>query len=207
MFTNEQIRTAMEGLVKKKGENHTSFARYADVLTGKGECFLGALCEHMGFAVPKEGLAAADVLGTGNISAEMGSAFQVAQTLNDSHFEWKYVLLGVDLSLSKFKMTHASKCPCGCGLSRDIRPIIDEVTRIRALDRNNAPAFSSIQGSFATGGYITGAGQKVTIDLSGITSTMNSLTYSLESLSASFGAFTGSFAEASLTKKDHTLVA
>jgi hypothetical protein len=208
MFTNEQIRTAMEGLVKQKGENHTSIGLYTNALTGKGECFLGSLCEYMGYALPKEGTRARDVLGVDGVSVAMGNAFQVAQSLNDSRYEWKYVLLGVDLAMGVSPMIEAVICPCGCGISQNYQPIVDEVKRQRDRDKGMEYATrNSLPQSFATGGYITGAGQKVTIDLSELTGTMNSLTYSLDSLSASFGAFTTSYAGAPVAKKDHALVA
>src|SRR5678816_285463 len=138
MFSNEEIRTAMDGLVKQKGEDHKSFGRYADPMTGKGACFLGALCEYMGRTIPAEGIPADAVLGVNALTPEMGRAFQVAQYLNDQHFEWKYVLMGVDLMLAKGNVGEYSTkgCPCGCNIPLGIvAQVAEEVRQVRALDK------------------------------------------------------------------------
>lgn len=173
MFTNEQIREAMQGLVDTKGGDHTSIGRYADQFTGRGACFLGALCEYMGLAIPVEGTHAKNALGPNAVTPQMQAAFIVAQYLNDNHFEWKYVLVGVDLALkSDLPLTEGIGCPCGCTNSNAFTTILEEVKAIRALDRSQTAkvniekaisefttlgqALNTLSLSFAKGGFVTG---------------------------------------------------
>lgn len=209
MFTNEQIRTAMEGLVKAKGENHTSFGRYADPMTNQGACFLGALCEFMGRAVPEEGTAAANVLGAGRVSEDMGVAFTIAQALNDAHFEWKYVLMGVDhaLALGKEALSRNGGCPCGC-TTTNYTVVLDEVKRRRAMDQMKASRTPAVaNGGIITKDMIPPIG-KITFDLGGITtfaSAMQEFTISMNSVSGTLSKFAvPTYVPA---QKDHALVA
>jgi hypothetical protein len=209
MFTNEQIRTAMEGLVKQKGENHTSFGRYADPLTGQGACFLGALCQFMGRGIPAEGTSATNVLGVGAVSRHMEVAFAVAQSLNDSHFEWKYVLKAVDMVIATpeerlFKETGAN-CPCGCtSSSPNVRQIMDDIRAIRMIDHTRERKQGPLM---ANGGIIQPIGKIALkdLDFSGIvtfSTAMNELTVSMSNLVGSFS--TPTYVPA---QKDHALVA
>jgi len=141
VFTNEQIREAMGTLVQEKGDGHRSYGRYSNPVTGKGECFLGALCEHMGLAVPAEGTAAHLVMGP--VSPEMGNAFRIAQKLNDARVEWKYVLMAVDLILELPASAVAQDlCPCGCMVinSAPVTKVIQQVLAVRAEDQSREAA-------------------------------------------------------------------
>jgi hypothetical protein len=208
MFTNEEVRTAMTGLVDQKGENHTSYGKYMDPITGKGACFLGALCEFMGVAIPHEGSRARDVLGRDAVSKEMGDAFGVAQCLNDAHFEWKYVLLGVDLAL---KMKNIPPCPCGCGVPQDFTPILNEVQRLRALDRAKEPVHRHIS-AYASGGIVSG-GISESYAWAGTTNSFTGLSAALTGMSTTINFASIYSAElypktaVTVTKKDHALVA
>lgn len=201
MFTNEQVRTAMTGLVAEKGERHTAAAMYSNP-EGKSECFLGALVEYMGGRVPREGTRAADVLGVGAVTPEMAGAFGVAQMLNDSHMEWKYVLMGVDLALRD--APSAVGCPCGCSLtSPNIYSILDRVKRQRALDRSKDPMPyypETVSTTFATGGIVK---PTLTFNLSEATASMSALSIAMNNLSTSFTAAQ----YVPIGKKDHALVA
>lgn len=213
MFTDQEIRTAMDGLVKQKGEGHTSYGRYADPATGKGACFLGALCEFMGLRVPSEGTSARNVLGV-EVSPAMQAAFQVAQNLNDQHMEWKYVLLGVDLVLAAGPQAkyRSGGCPCGCDAFMDFSPIFDEVNRQRALDRSRMPK-APIR-KYATGGIIdidqipVSSISIKSLSVTNLTGAMGTITYNSTSAANSISQFTQAFAKAKvLVKTDHALTA
>lgn len=211
MFTDQEIRTAMDGLVKQKGEGHTSYGRYADPITGKGACFLGALCEFMGMKVPSEGTSARNVLGV-EVSPAMAAAFQVAQNLNDQHMEWKYVLLGVDLVLAAGPQAkyRNGACPCGCDSYMDFSPIFDEVNRQRALDMARRPKAPIKR--YATGGIIDLDQIPQSLSIKGLTVTsvsnsLGSITYNVTGAAASVTQFTQAFASAGLAQKDHALTA
>jgi hypothetical protein len=216
MFTNEEVRTAMTGLVEQKGEGHTSYGKYKDPLSGKGACFLGALCEFMGLAIPAEGTTAGQVLGAGAVSVEMASAFAVAQCLNDAHFEWKYVLLGVDLTLKVAPITEP--CPCGCGVSKDFTPILDEVRRQRSLDKSKEPMNPGLS-AYVTGGIISGSIMPTyATSASSLTSSFTALSVALTDFTTTFNAASAFFPEYSyagtktavkkiVAQKDHALVA
>lgn len=214
MFTDQEIRTAMDGLVKQKGEGHTSYGRYADPITGKGACFLGALCEYMGLHVPSEGTSARNVLGVDTVSPAMQAAFQVAQNLNDQHMEWKYVLLGVDLVLAagpdpQYRRTGG--CPCGCDSFMDFGPVFDEVNRQRALDMAQRP--KAPMKRYGVGGSIIDLDQiPQSLSIKGLTVTsvsnsLGSITYNVTGAAASVNQFTQAFANAGLTQKEHALTA
>jgi hypothetical protein len=212
MFTNEVVRTAMQGLVAEKGERHTSYGKYMDPMTGKGACFLGALCEFMGMAIPHEGSRARDVLGKGAVSREMGDAFSVAQALNDAHFEWKYVLLGVDLTLKV--SPSLPLCPCGCGVSEDFSGILDEVQRRRALDRTKEPTYPGIS-AYASGGIITGGIMPTFASTSSMAQSFSALSVALADFTEACNAvsmysgatYPKTVMPVVVTKKDHALVA
>jgi hypothetical protein len=215
MFTNEEVRTAMTGLVEQKGEGHTSYGKYMDPITGKGACFLGALCEFMGFAIPHEGSRARDVLGKDKVSPEMGNAFSVAQCLNDAHFEWKYVLLGVDLALKM--STNFRPCECGCGVPQDFSSVLDEVQRQRALDRTREPVHRHIS-AYASGGIVSGSIMPTYASTSSVTSSFTALSVALSDFTTTFNAASAFFPEYTyagtktavkkiVTQKDHALVA
>jgi hypothetical protein len=219
MFSNEELRTAMGGLVNKVGEDHTSFSRYADPVTGKGACFLGALCEHMGLAVPAEGVSAAAVLGANNISDEMGRAFQVAQYLNDQRFEWKYVLLGVDLMLGKGDAGEysAKGCPCGCNIPMGtIAEVVDEVKMARMRDQSLMPKIEvpTVPGFKASGGTINGMSAasfgQVVINIDSMSESIYSLQAATNSFITTFlsnATVTNTNAQKVAVKQDHALVA
>jgi hypothetical protein len=204
MFTNEQIRTAMQGLVDKKGENHASYGRYGDPVTGEGTCFLGALAEYMGFAVPGEGTPARSVLGISAVSPEMGDAFYVAQCLNDAHFEWKYVLLGVDLALDPKRLSKpVNGCPCGCGVSKDFTDVLDAVKRRRALDGVGMPRDF---GGFVSGGFISTTGIKIKdVSFTNAIGSMGSITFNMTATAGSFAQLEKALSVPA--QKDHALVA
>lgn len=203
----------MDGLVKQKGEGHTSYGRYLDYDGKHGACFLGALCEYMGKSIPSEGTSARNVLGDGAVTPAMAAAFQVAQNLNDQHIEWKYVLLGVDLVLAagpevKYR---SGVCSCGCDSYMDFSPIFDEVNRQRALDRSRMPKAPIKR--YASGGIIdidmipSGLSIKG-IQMTNLSGAMGSITFTANTASTSISQFTQAFAEAKvLAQKDHALTA
>jgi hypothetical protein len=220
MFTNEQIRKYMGGLVEKVGEDHTSYGRYSNPMTGKGACFLGALCEFMGFKVPEEGISAGHVLGKNVVSPEMSVAFGVAQSINDYRMEWKYVLMGVDLALEGLRKSQYQPCPCGCGLTGDVQGVVNQVRSRRALDKNAEYEARAISPSlsaplWATGGIVTGTFPSIekyptsftSASLTGPFSGMSvSVTSSTEAIEKAIALLNGQMA-ALPKQKDHALVA
>jgi hypothetical protein len=183
VFTNEEVRKAMGELVEKKGEGHTSYSMYRSRDGKGGACFLGSLCEHMGLAIPYEGMNAKYVMGKDAVSKEMALAFALAQNLNDNRFEWKYVLRGVDLALA-MDPRQVVECPCGCGNveGNRLQVLIDQVRAERDHDRDmvtqaavarleKAPAKVSINGGYVTGGIITG----ISIQMNSMTATFNQI--------------------------------
>lgn len=217
MFTNEEVRTAMTGLVKQKGEDHVSFGRYANPMTGQGACFLGALCQFMGQAIPTEGTGAGRVLP---VSREMQAAFGVAQNMNDSHFEWKYILRAVDLVLaldpSEFdRKLRLSECPCGCQGASDSKfaRIIDDMRVLRMVDRQRANKGATTVPTLAKGGVIQPFG-KVTIQIDGgsLASSMGTFSQAMTEFSISAGNLSAMFTPVATTtgsvfQKDHALTA
>lgn len=211
MFSDEEIRTAMGGLVEQKGENHTAPARYADLTTGAGACFLGALCEYMGVAIPMAGTPANLVLSAYGASAKMRNAFVVAQCLNDSDFEWKYVLLGVDMVLAETRDVKQSLgCPCGCTGDGALRQIMDEVRAIRSLDKSamHAEAMAVMTANANAASKALGALGQIKFGGSMATTTLGSkITMNIGSGSLSGGYIYSGTAALAASKKDHALVA
>jgi len=205
MFSDQEIRTAMDGLVKQKGEDHIGLARYMDPMTGKGECFLGALCEYMNQAMPFEGMRAGNVLG--QVSKPMQDAFALAQYLNDNKFEWKYVLMGVDEVLAGNHDKQALGCPCGCAINMGMGGIVNKIKAKRALDKSKqGPAYPGITG-LSNGGIITNS-LSGTGTIGKITFTIDGMSESIYSLTAAMNSFTNAFLqEGVVLKKDHALVA
>lgn len=210
MFTNEEVRTAMTSLVEEKGPDHTSFGRFLDPVTGKGACFLGALCEHMGRAIPMEGVRAQDILGRGAVSDEMGIAFSVAMSLNDARFQWKYIIKAVDMVLDSKDGLSLGPCPCGCRASTGVGEIIQHVRALRALDMAHSPKCPVDGAGFAQGGFITNA--------AGLIPTFSKITMSIDDMSVSAFSIQTAIANTIATanmiatptvaaKKDHALVA
>jgi hypothetical protein len=217
MFTNEQIRKHMEGLVQQKGENHTSYGSYSNP-SGKGECFLGALCEYMGFKVPEGGTPARYVLGKGLVTPRMETAFGIAQQLNDNRFEWKYVLMGVDLVLDGSEPLGMDPCPCGCGLVNGQQTVLDKVKMRRNADKNAEfeRGLAALDKPLATGGYVqyTSAGEiAASFNASGIAKSLTNMTLSINSMNASMAGLQTAFAQINAKvdvtpmQKDHALVA
>jgi hypothetical protein len=211
MFSDQEIRTAMDGLVKQKGPDHTSYGRYAHPTNGKGACFLGALCEFMGKSVPSEGTSARNVLGVGAVSERMEAAFAVAQNLNDAHIEWKYVLKGVDMVLAMDpKDAKKGSCPCGCDARMDYQEVLQKISAMRSLDYAKKPKMPVQQ--YASGGIIdidmipSGLSIKG-IQVSNLSGAMGSITFTANSASTSLTSFTQAFANAGLAQKDHALTA
>jgi len=204
MFSDQEIRTAMDGLVKQKGEDHIGLARYMDPMTGKGECFLGALCEYMNVAMPYEGMIAGKVLG--EVSKDMATAFALAQYLNDNKFEWKYVLMGVDEVLAGNLGKDVIGCPCGCSSSMGMNQVVDKIKAKRALDKSKqGPLYPGVTG-LSNGGIIKNS--SVSGSLGTITFTIDGMTESVYSLNAAMNSFTNAFLqEGVVLKKDHALVA
>jgi hypothetical protein len=143
----------------------------------------------------------------------MEVAFSVAQSLNDSHFEWKYILKAVDMvtAMPEDALFRQKKsgCPCGCtATTPDIARIMNGIRAMRTMDKNRE---RGMQGPLANGGVITKsmipAGGKITFDLSGVTAlstAMQEFTISLNSLTTTFSTPAYAYVPA---QKDHALVA
>ena len=206
MYTDQQIRTAMDGLIHQAGGDHRARPMFMNE-TGQAECFLGALAKFMGHKIPEAGTNAKYVLGEGAVSPRMEKAFAIAMGLNDNRVEWKYVVKAVDLVLNateeQIKSKNKAGCPCGCTVGMDFQWVMDEVVKMRALDGAAKPKGPL---HYATGGIITGStggiGGKITISFNSLSSAMNTITASSSMFEKELIA-----AMAVPAKKDHALVA
>lgn len=203
-ITDEQFISAMEQAVKEKGGDHVARATYFS--GGAPRCIVGyALWCIDKSACPTTNMLMADaLLPAMGVSQRVAKAAYAAQHLNDSEFEWKYVLQG-------FK--DALMFPESMTQHEAVYNVRARMERLRRKDKGIAEA--KVVSGLSNGGLVPTiepiqwvpiqAPQKITINFTTMTNNISTSLGALEALIQKMNA-----ANAALTspkQKDHDLVA